>query len=437
MNFDLIHIVTVIFGISVFLKLIFELIDELRKRIFPAYLNYFIAFSLLTYALWGSSKSDFIYFSGIYFLLILWFLCDYLILRKVKSKLQVVDYRIVSRWNLLYFTFTLGLLVFYYLFIQITGKEFLFNKVVLILLIGNPSLNRIIFSIIKNRQNLPANAFILPQIRTFIFSSDKIISKNKYKLISFKNHSQLSKDIILQMAYLLTDNWNKSLADALLNKLSDISQEKTFQTIKKSSNGIRAKDNKGEEYIFGDYSLVKSLVSNNDATHYLIKNDILIAKFTFRELFNFEGIRLSKQFNEYGNVVLLSDKPVSQEHTKLPFDKIYFNLTNDRQKELIENLTRKANTALITFNKNLCKIASFDFFIDKIENLQNVFEEFLRIKKVFSRLNSALILFFAIETVFAIVALFIFNQVFYVLAVNLSVSGLFIFFLKLFLKKVD
>ncbi len=437
MNFDLIHIVTVIFGISVFLKLVFELIDELRKRIFPAYMSFFIAFSLLTYTLWESSKPDFIYFSGIYFLLILWFLCDYLILRNVKSKLQVIDYRIISRWNLLYFTFTLGLLVFYYLFIQITGKEFLFNKVVLILLIGNPSLNRIIFSIIKNRQNLPANAFILPQIRTFIFSSDKIISKNKYKLISFKNHSQLSKDIILQIAYLLTGNWNKSLADALLNEISDISQEKTFQTIKKSSNGIRAKDNKDAEYIFGDYSLVKSLVSNNDATHYLIKNDILIAKFTFRELFNFEGIRLSKQFNEYGNVVLLSDKPVSQEYTKLPFDKIYFNLTNDRQKELIENLTRKANTALITFNKNLYKIASFDFFIDKIENLQNVFTEFLRIKKVFSRLNNTLILFFAIETVFAIVALFIFNQVFYVLAVNLSVSGLFIFFLKLFLKKVD
>ena len=335
----------------------------------------------------------------------------------------------------MYFTFTLGLLVFYYLFIQITGKEFLFNKVVLILLIGNPSLNRIIFSIIKNRQDLPANAFILPQIRTFIFSSDKIISKNKYKLISFKNHSQLSKDIILQMAYLLTCNWNKSLADALFNEVSAVSQKKNFQTIKKSSNGIRAKDNKDAEYIFGDYSLAKSFVSNNDATHYLVKNDILVAKFTFRELFNFEGIRLSKQFNEYGNVVLLSNKPESQEYKKLPFDKIYFNLTNDTQKELIENLTRKANTALITFNKNLCKIASFDFLIDKIENLQNVFEEFLRIKKVFLHLNNTLILFFAIETVFAIVALFIFNQVFYVLAVNLSVSGLFIFFLKLFLKK--
>jgi hypothetical protein len=237
------------------------------------------------------------------------------------------------------------------------------------------------------------------------------------------------------MAYLLTCNWNKSLADALFNEVSAVSQKKNFQTIKKSSNGIRAKDNKDAEYIFGDYSLAKSFVSNNDATHYLVKNDILVAKFTFRELFNFESIRLSKQFNEYGNVVLLSNKPESQEYKKLPFDKIYFNLTNDTQKELIENLTRKANTALITFNKNLCKIASFDFLIDKNENLQNVFEEFLRIKKVFLHLNNTLILFFAIETVFAIVALFIFNQVFYVLAVNLSVSCLFIFFLKLFLKK--
>ncbi|MCF6241467.1 MAG: hypothetical protein L3J74_09005 [Bacteroidales bacterium] len=429
-SFDFIHIIAWVFALSVFLKLIVEIIVAVRKGIFPDYLNFFIAFSGLIFIAFNDKDAGFIVMLKSSFLLFVWLLTDYLISRKTDNKLENVDYELISGRNLLFFSFTLGIIVLYLLFTQISGKGFSLNTIVLILLSVNPSLNRIIVNLLKSKQNLPKNALVLPKVRTFIFSSDKIISKNTYKLINFKNHSQISKDKLIQISYELAKEWSKSIAAALKNEIRSISFEKSFQMIKESPQGIYVKDIQGDEFIFGEYSLVKNFIRFNDATHYLLKNNVLLAKFTFRELFNVEGIRLSNQFNEYGNVVLISDKPESTAYNKLPFDKIYFNLTKSKQKELIKNLTQKAPTALITTDKNLCKIASFDFLTDENKKLSSVYEKFSLVKSIFKRLNNTLILFFTIEMVIAAVALFFSNRIIYVLLVNLSISLLYILLLK-------
>lgn len=429
----MIHIITLIFALPVFIKLAVEIITDARKKIFPAYLNFFIAFSGLIIITLSTKEVDFTLLTQSSLLLFLWLLIDYLISRKVDKKLETVDYKIISRYNLLFFSFSIGIIVLYLLFITVFGKAFSFNPVLLILLSVNPSLNKIIFKLIKNKHNLPGNAFVLPKVRTFIISSDNIISKNKYKLINFKNFSQSSKDTIIQITYFITDLWNKPLAKALETETRASLSENTFYVIVQSVNGIQVKDERGVEYTFGDYSFVKDLVNNDDATHFLLQNNVLVAKFTFRELFNPEGIQLAKQFNEYGNVVLLSSKPVAQEYSKLPFDKIYFNLKPNEQKELINNLTRKANTALITFDKKLSEIASFDFFVSETGNIQKVFEIFSSVKSAFSRIANALILFFAFETIFTLLALFILNQLIIVLSLNLLISVLFVIFLVLLL----
>ncbi len=435
-SLNLIHIITWIFALPVFIKLVVEIITEFRKSIFPAYLNFFIAFSGLVFLVFYAKGTDFSLLTKSSFLLFIWLLIDYLISRKTNSNVETADYKIISRQNLLFFSFTLGLIVLYILFIQIFKKEFSLNTIMLILLSINPAVNKIIFYLLKNKQNLPANAFVLPKVRTFIISSDKIISKNKLKLINFRNFSQSSKDTIIQTAYFIANIWNKPLAKALNNEIKTALVEKAFHVLDKSYQGIRVKDVTGSEFTFGNYSFVKDFVNNDDATHFLLKDNVLIAKFTFRELFNPEGILLANKFNEYANVVLLSSKPNVPEYSKLPFDKIYFNLNIDEQKELIKNLTQKANTALITADKNLAEIASYDYIITDKGDLHRVFEEFSYVKRIFSRITNALALFFAIETFFALIALFIFNQIINVLIVNSLISILFVIFISFFLKKV-
>ncbi len=435
MNFEFLHIITWVLALPVFIKLVVEIVTAVRKAIFPAYLNFFIAFSGLIFFVFYAKDTDFSLLTKSSFLLFIWILIDYLISRKANNNLETADYKIISRQNLLFFSFTLGLIVLYLLFIQISGKEFSLNTIMLILLSVNPSVNKIIFTLFKNKQYLPENAFVLPKVRTFIISSDKIISKNKLKLINFRNFSQSSKDTLIQTAYFIADIWNKPLAKALNSEIKTALIEKTFHVLDKSYHGIRVKDAEDSEFIFGNYSFVKDFVNNDDATHFLLKDNVLIAKFTFRELFNPEGILLANKFNEYGNVVLLSYKPDVQEYSKLPFDKIYFNLNHNEQKKLINNLTQKANTALITADKNLAEIASYDYIITDTGDLQRVFKEFSDVKKVFSRITNALALFFATETIFALLVLFFFKQTTNTLIINLLISIFFVIFISFSSKK--
>ena len=136
----------------------------------------------------------------------------------------------------------------------------------------------------------------------------------------------------------------------------------------------------------------------------MLKNNILIGKFTFKEKWNQKVTESIKNLNQFGNLVYLDSEPENENNDKLPFDKGYTNLSNDEQKEIIYKLSNKAKAALVTTDNNLKGIAGFDFFVSEsssyqdntgginiaIDELDSLNKIFSLSKKVHNQLNYAL-----------------------------------------------
>ena len=230
----------------------------------------------------------------------------------------------------------------------------------------------------------------LEKVKTIIFSKNGIISKGKHKLKNVDNRSTISKRTVIEIAAQLANLWESPYAKTLNKKLNEPLEKMKFLVTKKTKQGISVVDEAGKKLQLGNYSFVQEYVKTNDDTSlFLLKNNILIGKFTFKEKLNQKAIKLAQALNNYGNLVYL-DSEFEDSNSTLPFDRAYVNMNQEEQKNIISKLSAKAKTALITTNDNLTGIADYDFIISKSNNNQlsvnriNInFNDLLLIEKFF------------------------------------------------------
>lgn len=220
--------------------------------------------------------------------------------------------------------------------------------------------------------NLGLNNISLKQIsgfekvKTIIFSKQGLISRGKYKLLNVEPRFTVSKKSVIETASQLAKLWESQYEKAILKKQKVKPEDKNLSIVRKSKEGIMVADEKKKKTMLGFYSFVRDFVIKDDgSTLYLIKNNFLAGKFTFKEKLNKKVIDLVKKLNQFGNLVYLDSQPEDKNSEILPFDKGYTNLNIDEQKSIISNLTDKAKTALFTSDKKLTGLASFDFLISE------------------------------------------------------------------------
>ncbi len=230
----------------------------------------------------------------------------------------------------------------------------------------------------------------LEKVKTIIFSKNGIISKGKHKLKNVENRTTKSKTTLIEIAAQLANLWESPKAKTLNKKLNEPLKKKKFLVTKKTKQGISVVDEAGKKLQLGNYSFVQEYVKTNDDTSlFLLKNNILIGKFTFKEKLNKKAIKLAQALNYYGNLVYL-DSEFEDSNSTLPFDRAYVNMNQEEQKNIISKLSAKAKTALITTNDNLTEIADYDFLISESNNSElsgnhiNInFKDLLLIEKLF------------------------------------------------------
>ncbi|RLD67967.1 MAG: hypothetical protein DRI95_03905 [Bacteroidetes bacterium] len=230
----------------------------------------------------------------------------------------------------------------------------------------------------------------LEKVKTIIFSKKDILSKGKHKLKNVENRSTVSKKTVIEIATQLAKLWESPYAKTLNKKLNEPLEKKKFLVTKKTKQGISVVDEAGKKLQLGNYSFVQEYVKTNDDTSlFLLKNNILIGKFTFKEKLNKKAIKLAQALNSYGNLVYL-DSEFENSNSMLPFDRAYVSMNNEEQKNIISKLSAKAKTALITTNDNLTGIADYDFLISESNNSElsgnhiNInFNNLLLIEKLF------------------------------------------------------
>ncbi len=260
----------------------------------------------------------------------------------------------------------------------------------------------------------------LEKVKTIIFSKQDLISQNKYELVNVEHRSTVSKKTILETAVQVAKLWKSPYLEVLEENLEELPADKNFLVTQKSKEGISVTDETGKKTLFGNYLYVQEFVKKEDgSTLYLVKNNILIGKFTFKELWNRKGVELVKKLNQFGNLVYLDTEPINKHNDSLPFDKAYVNLNIDEQKEIISKLSSKAKTALFTTDENISQIANYNFLVKELSHYQgvsncikisiselyNINKIFLAIKKVHNQLNYArlIILILTIAFVFYLV----------------------------------
>ncbi|MEN8118831.1 MAG: hypothetical protein ABFS35_00700 [Bacteroidota bacterium] len=297
-----------------------------------------------------------------------------------------------------------------------SGSNSLIINIIIILLAINLVFNRIVCLIFNKKKirlliEMGFNNINLQQIaglekvKTIIFSKQGLISQGKYKLINVEHRSTISKKSVIETASQLAELWDSPYTKVLQKKLKKKPLDKGISINQKQKEGISVTDENNKILMLGAYSFVKEFIKKNDGSSlYLVKNNVLIGKFTFKEKWNKKVIDVVKNLNQFGNLVYLDSEPENENTDKLPFDKSYTNLNFDEQKEIINKLSNKAKTALVTTDKNLEGIAGFDFFISdsdssienknciiiSLERLNIIHNIFSLSKKVHNQLNSAL-----------------------------------------------
>ena len=436
MNEPFIHIIYAASSLIALILLLLFILRDIKHKVFPAYLHFFIGLLLVLYNDY-LDDAGYVLTAKISVILILWMLFDHLISVRNNIKLTKIDYQIIQRRNLLYFLFLSGTLIIYFLIVQTAILSFDANKVLILIFSINPAINHLLVLFYKNKSDLPENAFVLPQVRTFIFSGEMIINDKEYILTNIENKSSIAKPDLLETTYFIAHLWNKEFAQSIVKKLNKQPEQTVrFQPIEKTSNGIRVKDEHNTEYLFGNYEYVKDLIKShpnkNTSSHYLLQNQSLTGSFLFKKKMNTENIPLVQKFNHYGNVVLLTHEADNKEYKRLPFDKIYFAQNTSEQKETIEKLSQKAHTLLITSDKKLSNIASYDFFIDGKNDLDFVNNLFDKANSVFSKLNTALIFALVLNILIVFVSVLFFENILSGILTIFSFSVLF-YFIQLFL----
>jgi len=238
----------------------------------------------------------------------------------------------------------------------------------------------------------------------------------------------------LQIARILANDWNPKYAKLfVMDEFEKV--DMMYRLVDRGENGITVIDDDACMYHLGNSTYVKDKIKWDDKSNlFLLKNDIPIAKFKVNEKIMPEKIELLNQLDYFGNTLLIYPghvQDLGHDYTIL-FDKIYSEVDEKKQAELLKELEKKAPTALFTAKSTKNIVNSVYFFVtsnieekstaSKIviapESLLEIPRIFNIAKKVHSILRNALLYSFIVQFVFGIIALIFYKYLILLLALN-------------------
>ena len=190
----------------------------------------------------------------------------------------------------------------------------------------------------------------LARIRNFVFAKDKIISTGDYQILESDYRSTIKVTTALQLARMLSNDWNPRYSKLFV--MDEFERIKlNYRIVEKNENGISVIDDDASMYHLGNASYMKNKIRRDEhANMFLLKNEIPIAKFKINEKIAPDKTALINSLDYFGNTLLFSPGNVDDlgyDYTLL-FDKIYSEIKEPKQYEMLKDLEKKAPTAFFT-----------------------------------------------------------------------------------------
>jgi hypothetical protein len=190
----------------------------------------------------------------------------------------------------------------------------------------------------------------LAKIRNFVFTKDRIISSGIFQLTESEYRSTIKVTTAMHLTRQLAGIWNPKYTNLFVSDEFENLKLK-YQVVEKNENGISVIDDDACMYHLGNSTFVKDKIKKDEHSNlFLLKNEILIAKFRINEKITAEKVELMNQLDYFGNTVLFNPGEIEDlgyDHTII-FDKIYSHVTESKQSELLRELEKKAPTAFFT-----------------------------------------------------------------------------------------
>ena len=188
----------------------------------------------------------------------------------------------------------------------------------------------------------------LGRIRNFVFLKDKIISSGIYQITDSDYRSTVRVTTAIHTARMLADEWNQKFARLfVMDEFEKI--EIKYRLVDKNENGVTVIDDDANMYHLGNATYLTDKIKQDDkANLFLLKNDIVMAKFRINEKILSEKIEFMNQLDYFGNTLMLHHgkiQDLGHDYTII-FDKIYTDVNIQKQAQILKELERKAPTAL-------------------------------------------------------------------------------------------
>ncbi|MFN8257766.1 MAG: hypothetical protein U0W24_18870 [Bacteroidales bacterium] len=294
---------------------------------------------------------------------------------------------------------------------------------------------------------------IFGKLKNFVFAKDKYISTGKYQIIDSDYRSSIMVITVMQLANQLSGEWDKkyqklfSLEDYQLGHIK-------YSIVEKNENGISVIDDNAIMYHFGNNAFLKGKIKREEGYNiFLAKNDQLIGKFKVNEKIADEKVELVNQLDYFGNTILFvpGQKEDLGRDYSIVFDRIYSEINEKRQLELLKDLERKEPTGMICGINPGKTGNSINFFInssidatinEKIisatsDNVLFVPELINASKKMHTFLKYALFSSILIQAIILLLSLLFVQNKLVILGILLISSLVIEFFAKFFKRKLS
>jgi hypothetical protein len=275
-------------------------------------------------------------------------------------------------------------------------------------------------------------------LKNFVFTKDKIISTGIYQVTESDYRSSVRVTTALQIARILANEWNPRYAKLfVMDEFEKL--ELNFRLVEKNENGISVIDDDACMYHLGNATFVKDKIRVEDKFNlFLIKNDLQIAKFRINEKIATEKTELINQLDYFGQTQFIYNGNIhdlGHDYTII-FDKIYPDISEQKQTKLLKDLDKKMPTAFFSSKAPKEVVNSVYFYITSnidLENTGNMIvldsQMLLKVpvmiklaKKVHSLFRYTLLSSIGFQLIMGIIALFNYNSFILIFSLNIGIG---------------
>jgi Cu+-exporting ATPase len=190
------------------------------------------------------------------------------------------------------------------------------------------------------------------KIKNIVFDKTGTLTTGDFKIKKIESFDGVSEIEVKEILFVLEQHSSHPIAKSIIAELSGTIGTKKFINIKEEKGlGITASDEQNNTYQVGSYKIAAQISSNDTHNIYVLKNNLLIATIDIEDAIKLNAKETITELQGQGitTIMLSGDnrKKCEDLAKKINIAKVFSEQSPSQKLEVIEQLTKKAPTAMV------------------------------------------------------------------------------------------